>query len=551
MNNEIKTVFGIDLGTTYSCIAYVDEHNKPVIIPNFDNNRTTPSVVFFDDENIIVGEEAKNSLTVYPEQVVSYVKRDMGNENFLFEQNETSYSPEEISSYILRKLVKDAEQNLGVNIEDVVITCPAYFGINEREATRKAGQIAGLNVKAIINEPTAAAITYGLDEGEDKVVLVYDLGGGTFDITMIEIKKDAISVIVTGGDHNLGGKNWDDAIIAYLAKRYNEETGTDEDILMDVETLGELQLNAEKAKKTLTQRPKTTIGVLHNGQKVKVELTKEKFEEITNSYLESTISLTKDMLEAAKKKGHENFDEIILVGGSAKMPQVKERIDQEYSIDSKLFDPDEAIAKGAAIFGAKTAISDELKKRIAETIGTSAAELNLEEVDEETIEKVEQELADSSGLSLGQVKSAQTKIETVTSKSFGIIAINEKDIDILSNIILKNETVPVEYTQRFGTHQPGQEVVSIQIMESEVDVKETIPDDGNEIGTATLSLPSGLPKGSPIDITFTINEEGRLDMKAVEVTENRIVEASLETTSVISGNKLDEAIERSAKVVIT
>jgi molecular chaperone DnaK len=178
MSDQLSKVFGIDLGTTYSCISYVDEHGKPVIVPNFENNRVTPSVVFFDEDQIIVGQEAKNSLTVYPDQVVSFVKRDMGNENFLFEYNGETYKPEEISSYILKKLVQDASQNLGEEIREVVITCPAYFGINEREATRKAGEIAGLNVKAIINEPTAAAIAYGLEKGEIKSFWCMILEGG-------------------------------------------------------------------------------------------------------------------------------------------------------------------------------------------------------------------------------------------------------------------------------------------------------------------------------------------------------------------------------------
>jgi len=556
MSDQLKKVFGIDLGTTYSCIAYVDEHGKPVIVPNFDNNRTTPSVVFFDEDinDVIVGEEAKNSINLYPDQVASFVKRDMGNEHFIFEHKDNSYSPEEISSYILKKLVKDAEQNLGETIEEVVITCPAYFGINEREATRKAGEIAGLKVNAIINEPTAAAIAYGLEEGEDKVILVYDLGGGTFDITMIELKTDAITVIVTGGDHNLGGKNWDDAIITFLAESFNDETGTDEDILANSETLGELQINAEKAKKTLTQRPKTNIAVLHEGQKVKVELTKEKFEELTNGLLESTITKTNDMLKEAKAKGYETFDEIILVGGSTRMPQVKARIDEEFFKDAKSFDPDEAVAKGAAIYGYKTAINDELEKRIRErieeTTGTAVDELDMDAVDARTKAAVEQELADETGLSLGQVKSAQTTITNVTSKGFGIIAFNKNDEQILANLIVKNSKVPAEVTQRFGTHKSNQETVDIQILESEVKETETTPENGNQIGTAILTLPTGLPKGSPIDITFKINEEGRLDMTAIEVTENRIVETSIDTSSVISGDALEEAIERSKNVMI-
>ncbi|MCB0567596.1 MAG: Hsp70 family protein [Phaeodactylibacter sp.] len=550
MSSPLSKVFGIDLGTTYSCIAYVDEHGKPAIIPNFDNNRVTPSVVFFDDDNIVVGEEAKNSIVVHPERVVSFIKRDMGNPHFLFEYDGTPYKPEEISGYILRKLVKDAEEKLGEEIKDVVITCPAYFGINEREATRLAGEIAGLNVKNIINEPTAAAISYGMDAGENKVVLVYDLGGGTFDVTMIEIKPEAIKVIVTGGDHELGGKDWDDKVINYLVECYNQETGTDEDILADLETYGELRLSAEKAKKTLTQRDKTVLSVVHAGEKVKVELAREKFEELTADLMERTIALTRALLDEARKKGQDNFDEIILVGGSTRMPQVKEWVDREFSCDAKIFDPDESVAKGAAVFGWKTSLNDELVRRVAQSTGQDEKAVKLDEVSQETIQKIEQEVADDTGLTLGEVKKARTEIFNVTSKSFGILAYDGNNEKILSNLILKNETVPSEITRKFGTREDNQSNVKLEIMESLSTDQKTSQKNGTEIGTAVMNLPPGLPAQSPIEITFRINEEGRLDVQARELTSGREVETSVETTSVISGEALEEAKERSKGIVV-
>ncbi|MFO7838984.1 MAG: Hsp70 family protein, partial [Desulfosalsimonadaceae bacterium] len=220
MGKQGKRIFGIDLGTTYSSAAYVDEFGKAVIIPNAENERITPSVVFFDGDAVVVGDVAKESAKLYPNEVVSFVKRSMGEPNFVFEYNNEEYRAEELSAYILKKLAQDAAQYLGETVEDVVITCPAYFGINEREATRKAGEIAGFNVRQIINEPTAAAIAYGtLDTTDNRVVLVYDLGGGTFDITMIDIRKDSVEVVCTGGDHNLGGKDWDDRIVTYMVEK--------------------------------------------------------------------------------------------------------------------------------------------------------------------------------------------------------------------------------------------------------------------------------------------------------------------------------------------
>lgn len=551
MSDNLNKIFGIDLGTTFSCIAYVDEHGKPVIIPNFDGNRTTPSVVFFDESNVIVGEEAKNSLPMYPDKISSFVKKDMGDTNFIFNANGNTYTPEEISSYILRKLAKDAEQNIGESVKDVVITCPADFGINEREATRKAGEIAGLNVKAIINEPTAAAIAYGLEKGEDKVVLVYDLGGGTFDITMIEITEVAIKVIVTGGDRDLGGKNWDDTIIGYLAECFKEETGIEvEEILDDKETAGELRLSAEKAKKALTQRPKTSINITHAGERVKVELTKEKFEELTSGLLERTIELTKIMLDEAKEKGYEKYDEFILVGGSTKMPQIKDRIDQEFSIDAKSFDPDESVAKGAAVYGWQTSLNDELKQRIADSTGKDIEQIDLDTIEVGTIEEAQKEIAEERGLSLGEVKKAKKEIINVTSRSFGIIAIDKNDQEKLYNLIMINEAVPYSITQPFGTHKDNQNSVQISILESFVKDKEVSPEEGKEIGEAILDLPSGLAAGSPIEVTFIINEEGRLDVKARETSENREVATSIQTASVISGEELETAKERSKGVVV-
>ena len=206
----MEKVFGIDLGTTYSCIAQVDEYGKPVVLANFENERTTPSVVFFEDDGSkIVGLEAKNMLKTDPQKVVSFIKRNMGDPNFLFIHNEIQYKPEEISSFILKKLVKDASEKVGFEIKDVVITCPAYFGINEKEATKIAGEIAGLNVKSIINEPTAAALAYGFDKKKGQKIAVYDLGGGTFDVSLLTIDNGVFEVVATSGDTHLGGEDFD------------------------------------------------------------------------------------------------------------------------------------------------------------------------------------------------------------------------------------------------------------------------------------------------------------------------------------------------------
>ena len=279
MSDGLKRVYGIDLGTTYSAIAYVDENGRPVVVPNQESERITPSVVLFDGDNVIVGNTAKEASKVEPHRVVSRVKQNMGDPHFVFEHEGQAYGPEDISSFILRKVVGDAEVALGGDekITDVVITCPAYFGTDEREATANAGRLAGLNVRAILNEPTAAAIAYGLEQGEDQTVLVYDLGGGTFDVTMIEIKDRLIRVICTGGDHRLGGALWDEAVVLHLAEEFRKQTGEESDPMDDPEVLNDLFLQAERGKKTLTQRDKAPFRVTHAGHQARVELERPHF----------------------------------------------------------------------------------------------------------------------------------------------------------------------------------------------------------------------------------------------------------------------------------
>ncbi|URZ17977.1 Hsp70 family protein [Clostridium felsineum] len=551
----MNEIFGIDLGTTYSCISYVDEYGRPVVVPNAENERITPSVVFFDGDNVIVGDVAKENSKMYPEEVVSFVKRSMGDENFYFEHGGKSYHAEEISSFILRKLISDAENNLGQKISDVVITCPAYFGINEREATKLAGEIAGLNVKAIINEPTAAAVAYGVDYDKDKVVLVYDLGGGTFDITMIDVKKDSIKVICTGGDHNLGGKDWDDALIAYMAEQYKEITGNDKDILEDPETCQELQLLAERVKKTLSQREKAPISINYEGERAKIEITREKFNELTYDLLQRTISLTDDMLKEAAKKNYTAFDEILLVGGSSRMPQVEEIIKSKYSIEPKIFDPDEAVSKGAALYGWKLSVNDELVRRISEDTGKDIEDIkkSIDEksIDEKIIETAAKKVADDTGYTLSAVKASNVKVVNVVSKSFGVVTYNNEEKEVIYNLIVKNSEVPYEFTERFGTREENQENVMIKIVEDELTDKIVDITYGNEIGEAELTLPENLPKNSPVDITFKLNEEGRLQIKAVEAVEKREISTSIETSSVIKGKDLEEAKERNKNIEVS
>jgi len=562
----MNRVLGIDLGTTYSCVAYIDSSGKPVVIKNSEGELTTPSVVFFESPtNVVVGTPAKESATLYPDEVISFVKNRMGQAGAVWNVQGAERTPEEVSSYILKKVVSDAVKALqgenklapGETITDVVITCPAYFGIAEREATRKAGEIAGLNVLNIINEPTAAALAYGLgDVNEERVVLVYDLGGGTFDVAMIHITPSSIKVICTGGDHSLGGKLWDDRIIEYVAQEFARQTGSTEDILSDPETFQELMLSAERAKKMLSARDRAPIAVNYKGERARVELTREVFDSLTEDLLERTMLLTRQMLEEAAAKGYsiERIDEILLVGGSTRMPQITRRIQKEFSAPVKMFDPDEAVAKGAAIYANRQSYFAQLIEKTAQETGKSPKELR-EEIRSGKADI--QEMARQANLPTDVVgASVDMNIVNVTSRSFGTIAFKSvtpqdgEQEEVLFNMILKNTELPARRVQEFYTVAPNQKTVTIRVLESLSSEEMADPCEGTEIGEAVLELPDGLPAGSPLQIEFLLNENGLLELTATETTHHQEVRARFETADAISEADLSAAKQRLADAMV-
>ncbi|GHO86339.1 Hsp70 family protein [Dictyobacter formicarum] len=553
-DQTVTTVFGIDLGTTYSCIAYVDEFGKPVVIPNLEGDSTTPSVVQFEGDNRIVGKEAKNSAVMNPTEACELVKRHMGESDWRFHYNGTDYTAEEISSYILRKLADDAEQATSIPVKDVVITCPAYFGIAERDATKKAGDIAGFNVREIINEPTAAAVMYGLQNEQDQLVLVYDLGGGTFDITVIEIQGGAITVVATGGDHTLGGRNWDEAVVRYVADQWMKEADSNDDPADTEETLQDLWIRVESAKHSLTARKETTVVVSHNGKRIGIPLTREKFDELTMPLLEQTINYTNATIEAARSRGYSKFDQILLVGGSTKMPQVSERLKQEYNVPLKVFDPDQAVAKGAAVYGRKLAIDEKIIHKIAELTGKTEEKIDLDAVSPTVKEQAQQEVAEDSGLKLHAVKKYNDmSVTNVASHSFGIIAFDPNtQQDIISNLVLVNDPLPFTKVSKFYTQEAEQETAELQVMENSV-AEKTLRDVtlGQEIGNAVLHLPPRLPESAPIEVTFNLNREGRLHIIGREPSSQQSIEIEIQTIRGISEEETEAARKRSNKLVIS
>lgn len=556
MSNQRRIIFGIDLGTTYSCIAYVDEHGKAIILPNKEHSLATPSVVLFEGESRIVGDEAKNSAFVTPESVVEMVKRHMGEAHWRFLYEDEEYTPEELSAYILRKLAIDAQSVLDVPVQDVVITCPAYFGVAQREATARAGEIADLTIHEIINEPTAAAITYGLQMEDDQVVLVYDLGGGTFDVTIIEITAGNITVVSTGGDHHLGGRDWDEAIVLYLAQRWQEETGLLDDPTDTPETLQDLWLKAEKAKMALTAREKTIVVVSHNGKNVKVTLTRNKFEALTASLLDRTVLFTRMALEEAQTRGYQRFDKILLVGGSTKMPQIQKRLEAEFHLPIRLFEPDEAVARGAAIYGQKLLLSQQVESRAAEI--SNAPTAPIDKVAQPVIEQAQADVARTQGVNETRLeKLVRTSITNVSSHSFGIIVTAEqhtaRERQAIENLMLANDPLPAIHVQTFGTLEDDQEIVELQVMENtqQVLLVELEQDEqAVEIGKVVLPLPPGLPADSPIEVTFELDTQGRLHVIGYEPRSKATVEAIFETRGGISQDELQKAKARAINAMI-
>jgi molecular chaperone DnaK (HSP70) len=551
--SEQNPVFGIDLGTTYSCIAYVDESNRPTVVPNAGGQRTTPSVVQFAEEGeIVVGMAAKDSSALYPDTTISLIKREIGRNTFRFEYEEKTYTPEEISSFILRKLVQDAEQQTGYKISDVVITCPAYFGSPERDATAQAGAIAGLNVLSIINEPTAAAISYGVNEQTDQTVLVYDLGGGTFDVTIIKIESGNIIVVCTDGDHYLGGSNWDETLLNYFATEWCRQNNSNEDPLESSETLNEWSLAAEKYKQTLTGKSKTEFNLAHNGQKARISLTRDTFDQLTENLLSRTIEKTQLVIAEAKKRGITEFDKVLLVGGSTRMPQIASRLEQELGIKPEFSDPDESVAKGAAIYGFKLRLGQEIIARVAEELGKKPEEIDIKDVSQDELKKAKDELAVEWNLPSSVIDQATTEtITNVTSRSFGVIAYKDNQLRVV-NLIICNDPLPAKVTKQFGTQEDNQTTAEIVIVDNlSSDDEYDLPPASRELGKAELEIPPGLKKGSPIEITYELNEQGRLEMHAKELVGGKEVRIEIETEAGASESEIEEAKARSKNLSIT
>ena len=535
-----KYVFGIDLGTTYSCIARVDETGRAEVIKNLEGENTTPSVVAFEDNSVIVGRDAKEESSIKPETTVLLAKSYMGKKVSMLDYNGEPKMPEEISSYILKKLVRDASEQLGVEVKDVVITCPAYFGTAERTATKNAGKIAGLNVLEIISEPTAAAIYYGCTRKlEEKTILVYDLGGGTFDVTVMRISANKIEVICSDGDHDLGGKNWDEILMVYLLNQFSQKVGyeVEPDEYLD-QRLRDL---AERLKKRLTSSTKAS-GILEgDGQQEKLSVTREEFDRMTSVYLRETMNKVDAVLEIAQSKGYQ-VDEVLLVGGSTRMPQIKETLEKKFGKEKIQFlEPDEAVAKGAAIHAVNVYVNNqknftekdfEAEENVQVNINGDIKELNAKDYKEKLSFSPEM-------MSLG---GKAREVVMATTKSFALNPIvNDKQIGY--NMIIKNQPLNngfLEVSKVFGTYFENQEIVNIAIYENDSMEEYFELEENLKLGDVNLELPKGLPKKSPIEITLKLTKEGILEVKGLDKTSNKKVKVEMNTKGIMLNEELEK-----------
>lgn len=535
-----KYVFGIDLGTTYSCIARVDETGRAEVIKNLEGENTTPSVVAFEDDSVIVGSDAKEEASIKPETTVLLVKAYMGKKVSMLDYNGDSKMPEEISSYILKKLARDASEQLGVEVKDVVITCPAYFGTAERTATKNAGKIAGLNVLEIINEPTAAAIYYGCTrKHEEKTVLVYDLGGGTFDVTVMRINDDKIEVICSDGDHDLGGKNWDETLMAYLINQFSQKVGyeVEPDEYLD-QRLREM---AEKFKKRLTSSTKVS-GILEgDGKQEKLSVTREEFDGMTSIYLRETMNKVETVLEIARNKGYK-IDEVLLVGGSTRMPQIKETLEEKFGKEKvKFFEPDEAVAKGAAIHAVNIYVNNQKNLTEKDFESEENVKVNIDgDIKELNAKDYKEKLSFSPEvMSLG---GKAREVIMATTKSFALNPIvNGRQIGY--NMIIKNQPMNngfLEVSKVFGTYLENQETVDITIYENDSMEEYFELEENLKLGDIILELPKNLPKLSPIEITLKLTKEGILEVKGLDKTSNKEVKVKMNTKGIMSKQELEK-----------
>ncbi len=513
---------GIDLGTTFSVVSYIDKNGNPQIIPNNDGDNITPSTVLFEDEDVVVGKQAKKAAFLHPDNYESFVKRHLGERDYKFTAGSgEKYSAEAISAIILKKLKADAEANLGDTIEGAVITVPAFFSDVQRTATKDAAKMAGINTLAIINEPTAAALAYGISKGSEnsKTVLVYDLGGGTFDVTIMRFKDNEIESLASDGNRQLGGFDFDNKIVDYVIEEAKKQ-GLD--INKDVKARQALQIEAEEAKKTLSVKKKAEISLYICGQPFDIVITRDQFESMISSLLFRTINVMESAMDEAGLE-YSDLDKILLVGGSTRIPAVAKNIEDETGITpSQDIHPDEAVAVGAAFYAVDIA-----KKKIDES--------------------------PTEGLETTQIiDSLPENIDTyqftdVTAHGIGIVVQDDLTGEDVNSVILpKNTKVPAEYRNQYVTVIDYQESIFLQVTQGE----ETELRYVTVIGTSELKL-KPKPAQSPLEVIISCDADSIIHVRVIDlVTNEDLGEMKIDRVNNLSDREVQQEIHKLGKLNI-
>jgi molecular chaperone DnaK len=523
-------VHGIDLGTTNSAIARTGPDGRPEVLAGLSGTPSTPSVVLFAgrDEHV-VGEGARREARLDPEHVCALVKRRMGDAEWRFVAHGKGWSAPAVSSLILRSLVADAGFATGDAPSAAVITVPAYFGDEERRATVLAGTYAGLDVVDVLSEPIAAALAYGfgrLDGSPDvakgdshETVLVYDLGGGTFDATVIELADRRISVLAVEGDHQLGGADWDERIALHLSRRFCAENPDAEDPLDDSAGSQALVLGAERAKHQLTDAESTDVVVAHDGARSTVRLTRAELEEMTASLLRRTVDLTRACLAEAARRGVGQVDRVLLVGGSSRMPAVAAALRSELGLDPRLHDPDLAVARGAALYGEKK----ELERMVVadlRTRGRLRDGVPLEDAAAPDLDDACRRVADAYAVPLSQVRRAvRIQVDTVVSRGFGVLAVNALAGRLEPSwLVHRNDRLPIRTSRSYGTMRADQDLIQVTVVEQQGQAESSRPEDAKILMVGEISgIPPGYDEGSEVQVTFEMGFDGVLHVTAFHV----------------------------------
>lgn len=487
----MANIAGIDLGTTYSALAVLNAIGKPQIIPNADGDRLTPSAIYFDEDNadiIRVGIEAINSRHINPERSVRWIKRHMGDPDYRKTIDGHEWTPLELSSLILRKLKQDAEEQSG-EIRDVVISVPAHFDELRRKATMDAGMAAGMNVVGIVNEPVAAALYYATSHEVSGRVLVYDLGGGTFDVTIINVQGHEMDILCSHGDHALGGVDFDREVLRILEQRYEEAQGAA--LITSEEDRAKYEDEAEDIKRTLSRRPVAKKMLYGAGGSMKMEFTREMFEEAIASLLSRTDILVEVALEEAKLQPSD-IDEVLLVGGSTRIPAVRERLTKLFGSEPKTaVNVDECVALGAAVHAGLTLLRENPNDVHA---GVASG--------------------------LGDIK-----LTDVCNHSYGTICApldKETGRRLVQNRIIlpKNTPLPCECSQTFYTMREGQTEIEVTVTQGE----DTDPEYVNQISTYKFELPPNRPAQQPVEVTYSYDVNQRMHCKFEDLKSGRVLE---------------------------